>query len=87
MRIVGVTSFEGPEALQVLEVPEPHPGSGEVRIKVHTATMNATDVGLRQGHQGHPLPERAEHPMCPAGIISEVAPGTGRQGLRARPGD
>lgn len=22
--------------------------------------MNATDVGLRQGHQGYPLPERAE---------------------------
>ena len=82
MRIVGVTSFGGPEALQVLEVPEPHPGPGEVRVRVHAATVNATDVGLRQGHQGYPLPARAE-PYVPgmeaAGVISEVSPDSGWQ--------
>jgi NADPH:quinone reductase-like Zn-dependent oxidoreductase len=69
MRIVGVTSFGGPEALQVLEVPEPHPGPGEVRIRVHAATVNATDVGLREGHQGFPLPEQAAqaHRLLEAG--------------------
>lgn len=78
MRIIGVTSFGGPEALQLLDVPEPHPGPGQVRIRVHAATVNATDIGLREGHQGFPLPERAE-PFVPgmeaAGVISEVGPG------------
>ena len=31
MRVIGVESFGGPEALAVHEVPEPHPGPGEVR--------------------------------------------------------
>jgi NADPH:quinone reductase-like Zn-dependent oxidoreductase len=77
MRIVGVTSFGGPEKLQIMDVPEPHPGPGEVRIRVHAATVNATDIGLREGYQGFPLPERAE-PYVPgteaAGVISEVGP-------------
>jgi NADPH:quinone reductase-like Zn-dependent oxidoreductase len=33
-----VTSFERPQELQVLDVPEPHPSPGEVRIRVQTAT-------------------------------------------------
>ena len=65
MRIIGVTSFGGPEKLQVLDVPEPHPGPGEVRIRVHAATVNLTDIGLRQGYQGFPVPERAD-PMSRA---------------------
>lgn len=82
MRIIGVTSFGGPEKLQVLDVPEPHPGPGEVRIRVHAATVNLTDIGLRQGYQGFPVPERAE-PYVPgteaAGVISEVGPGVSWQ--------
>lgn len=78
MRIVGVTTFGGPERLQLLEAPEPHAGPGEVRIRVHAATINPTDVGLRQGYQGYQLPGRAE-PYVPgmeaAGVISEVGPG------------
>jgi NADPH2:quinone reductase len=82
MRIVGVTSFGGPEKLQVLDVPEPHPGPGEVRIRVQAATVNPTDIGLREGQQGFPLPERAE-PYVPgteaAGVISEVGDGVSWQ--------
>jgi NADPH:quinone reductase-like Zn-dependent oxidoreductase len=82
MRIVGVTSFGGPEKLQVLDVPEPHPGAGEVRIRIHAATVNATDIGLRKGYQGFPVPGRAE-PYVPgmeaAGVISEVGDGVSWQ--------
>ena len=78
LRVVGVTSFGGPEKLQVLDVPEPHPGPGEVRIRVHAATVNATDIGLREGYQGYRLPERPA-PYVPgmeaAGVVSEVGPG------------
>src|SRR5258708_37863213 len=64
MRIVGVTTFGGPERLQLLEAPEPHAGPGEVRIRVHAATINPTDVGLRQGCQGYQLPGRGA-PLVP----------------------
>ena len=49
MRAIGVTEFGGPENLQVLDVPEPHAGPGEVRIRVHAAAVNPTDSGLRAG--------------------------------------
>ncbi len=49
MRVVGVMDFGGPEQLQVLEVPTPQPGPGEVRIRVLGAAVNPTDIALRSG--------------------------------------
>ena len=42
MRGVGVIEFGGPEALQVVELPEVHAGPGQVRLRVHAATVNPT---------------------------------------------
>jgi len=55
MRAIGVTTFGGPDQLQVLDLPVPQPGPGEVRIRVHAATVNPTDTNLVAGayHQGH----------------------------------
>lgn len=82
MRAIGVTSFGGPEKLRVLDVPEPHPGPGEVRIRVHAATVNATDIGLREGYQLYHLQERPEGyvpGMEAAGVVSEAGPGVSWQ--------
>lgn len=49
MRAVGVIEFGGPDALQVVELPEVHAGRGEVRIRVYAASVNPTDIGLRSG--------------------------------------
>ena len=49
MRAVGVTRFGGPEVLDVVDIPEPIPSSGEVRIRVHGAAVNPTDTGFRSG--------------------------------------
>ena len=79
MRAIGVTEFGGPENLQVLDVPEPHAGPGEVRIRVHAAAVNPTDSGLRAGryaarHTGQP------GPFIPgadaAGVVDEVGEGS-----------
>ncbi|MEJ2187580.1 MAG: NADP-dependent oxidoreductase [Gemmatimonadota bacterium] len=51
MRAVGVIEFGGPDALQVVELPEVHAGRGEVRIRVHAASVNPTDIGLRSGRR------------------------------------
>jgi NADPH:quinone reductase-like Zn-dependent oxidoreductase len=49
MRAVGVSTFGGPEVLEVVELPVPEPGEGEVRVAVAAATVNPTDIGLRGG--------------------------------------
>lgn len=78
MRVVGVMAFGGPEALQVLDVPDPSPGPGEVRIRVHAATVNPTDTYLRNGTYAKRLRDR-QPPFVPgmdaAGIVDALGEG------------
>lgn len=77
MRVVGVEEFGGPEALKVFEVPSPEPGPGEVRIRVHAATVNPTDTLFRAGAQAGNL-RKPEPPFIPgmdaAGVIDALGP-------------
>lgn len=80
MKAIGVFDFGGPEALRVLDLPEPQAGPGEVRIRVHAAAVNPTDVLLRTGGHAVRMPGR-EPPFVPgmdaAGVIDQVGPGAG----------
>lgn len=49
MRAVVVQEFGGPEVLQIIEIPTPEPGPGEVLIKVAGASLNFADVMVRAG--------------------------------------
>ncbi|MFE6335100.1 NADP-dependent oxidoreductase [Streptomyces sp. NPDC057798] len=49
MRAAVVTSFGGPEAVEVVETAVPEPGAGQIRIKVAAAALNPVDAGVRQG--------------------------------------
>lgn len=49
MRAVGINVFGGSEALEVLEVAEPEPGPGEVRVRLTFAGVNFIDVYMRSG--------------------------------------
>ena len=78
MRAVGLFTFGGPEVLQVVDLPAVQAGQGEVRIRVHAATVNPTDVGTRNGSRAEM--QKADPPpyvpgMEAAGIIDEVGPG------------
>ncbi|HLH45544.1 MAG TPA: NADP-dependent oxidoreductase [Acidimicrobiales bacterium] len=79
MRVVGVETFGGPEVLRVFEVPEPLAGPGEVRIRVHAATVNPADVGFRAGAYGDRLTEGRRPPYVPgmeaAGVVDQVGEG------------
>jgi NADPH:quinone reductase len=48
MRAVQIDEFGGPEVLQVVEVPKPSPGDGEVLIDVSVAGMNFADTHQRE---------------------------------------
>ena len=83
MRAIGVHEFGGPEKLQVLDLPEPHPGPGEVRIRVHGATVNPTDTNLREGIYAQRSGDTSPGPHVPgadaAGVVSEVGEGVDLQ--------
>ncbi|HVX21900.1 MAG TPA: NADP-dependent oxidoreductase [Acidimicrobiales bacterium] len=78
MKAIGVTEWGGPEALQVLDLPDPVTGPGEVRIRVHAATVNPTDTGLRAGARADQLKEWPP-PYIPgmevAGVLEEIGEG------------
>jgi len=78
MRAVGLFTHGAPEVLQVVDVPDVHAGPGEVRIRVHAATVNPTDVAVRNGTRAER--QKADPPpyvpgMEAAGIIDEVGAG------------
>ncbi|WP_448071259.1 quinone oxidoreductase family protein [Georgenia yuyongxinii] len=80
MRAIGVTEFGGPDKLEVVDLPEPHAGRGEVRVRVHAATVNPTDTGLRAGLRAQALQQAGLRPpyvpgMELAGEIDEVGDG------------
>ena len=80
MRGVGVMEFGGPEALQVVELPEVHAGPGEVRLRVYAATVNPTDTFVRGGARADALRASGPPPYIPgmdaAGVVDEVGEGT-----------
>lgn len=77
MRAVGFTEFGGPEVLQVLELPAPDVGPGEIRIRVHAATVNAVDALQRSGVARSP---DAQPPFVPgmeaSGVVDQIGTGT-----------
>jgi NADPH:quinone reductase len=77
MKAIGLVEFGGPEVLKVVDLPTPRPARGEVRIRVHAATVNPTDIGLRTGVQQARM-TNLQPPYVPgmdaAGIIDAVGP-------------
>lgn len=49
MKAVAFTEFGGPEVLRVLELPEPHAGPGQVRVRVKAAGVQPYDAAVRAG--------------------------------------
>ncbi len=49
MRAVIARGYGGPEVLEVIEVPVPRPGPGQVLIRVRAATVNPVDLVTRSG--------------------------------------
>jgi NADPH:quinone reductase-like Zn-dependent oxidoreductase len=73
MKAVEFSRFGGPEVLEIVDLPEPHPGPGEVRIAVRAAGVNASDWKKRQGLMDQELPQTMGHEA--AGIVDELGDG------------
>ena len=79
MRAIGVNQYGGPDALEVVELPEPHAGPGQVRLRVRAAAVNPTDTLARDGSRAER--QRKDPPpyvpgMDAAGEVDEIGEGT-----------
>lgn len=81
MKSIVVSTYGGPEVLRQVDADEPHAGVGEVRVRVHAATVNPADVLLRIGDIDDALRASGLTPpyrpgMEVAGFVDEVGPDT-----------
>ncbi len=78
MRAIGVMVHGGPEALEVVDVPEVHAGPGQIRLQVRATAVNPTDTMARNGSRAEQ--QKVDPPpyvpgMDAAGVIDEVGAG------------
>lgn len=72
------------DVLQIGDVPTPEPGSGEVRVKVHTSGVNPSDWKTRKGGlRGMIAPLIIPH-SDGAGVVDSVGPGVDRARIGQR---
>jgi NADPH:quinone reductase len=86
MKAIVIHQYGPPDVLKYEEVPQPDPRAGEIRIRIHAATVNRVlDVSLRAGKEG------ARGPVLPlipgvdcAGVVDAVGAGVTRwrKGMR-----
>jgi putative PIG3 family NAD(P)H quinone oxidoreductase len=75
VRAVVITRPGGPEVLELQEVEDPRPGTGEVVLDVASTAVNRADLLQRQGRYPPP-PGASELPgLEAAGVVSEVGQG------------
>lgn len=79
MRAVGANRYGGPEVLEVVELPDPKPGEGQVLVRVHAAAVNPTDTYVRTGDRARVQATQSPFPYVPgmdvAGVLAAVGPG------------
>jgi NADPH:quinone reductase-like Zn-dependent oxidoreductase len=73
MKAARFSRFGGPEVLEIVDLPDPRPGSGQVRIAVRAAGVNASDWKKRQGLMDQDLPQTMGYEA--AGIVDELGDG------------
>lgn len=85
MRVAEVTEYGPPEVVGIAERPDPRPGVGELRVRVHAACVGAADSAARSGSPwfarlafGLRAPRRSVLGSDFAGVVDEVGPGVTR---------
>jgi NADPH:quinone reductase-like Zn-dependent oxidoreductase len=73
MKSVQFRRFGGPEVLEMVDLPDPHPGPGQIRIAVRAAGVNASDWKKRRGLMDTVLPQTLGYEA--AGIVDELGEG------------
>jgi NADPH:quinone reductase-like Zn-dependent oxidoreductase len=73
MRAAQFSQFGGPEVLEIVELPDPHPAAGQIRVAVRAAAINPVDWKVRSGMMGGDLPQTTGREV--AGVVDEIGEG------------
>ena len=77
MRAVQITTLDGPSAVQVVDVPEPEPGPGDVLVDVHVSGVTFPEVLQSRGQ----YQVKPDLPFIPgsevAGVVRSAPEGSG----------
>jgi NADPH:quinone reductase-like Zn-dependent oxidoreductase len=75
MKAARFAQYGGPEVLEIVDLPDPHPGPGQVRLAVRAVGISASDPKLRAGTLsfGAPLPSTTGAEV--AGVVDELGEG------------
>ena len=73
MRGIQFSQFGGPEVLELVELPDPEPGPGQIRVAVCAAAVNPIDWKVRSGAMGGDLPKRTGQEV--AGVVDRLGDG------------
>ncbi len=75
MRAIGLNIHGDPDVLKVIDIPEVHANTGQLRLRVHAAAVNPTDILARNGSRAEQ--QRVDPPpyvpgMDVAGIVDQI---------------
>ena len=77
MKAIQFDQYGGPEVLHVAGTPDPHPGPGQVRLKIRAIGVNPFELKVRSGAMQSMMPTK--FPSIPgnevAGVVDEVGAG------------
>ncbi len=75
MKAITLTTFGGPNAFELRDVPKPVPGAGQVLVRVHATSINPLDFQVRRGDYPDlvPLPAITGHDV--SGVVEAIGPG------------
>ena len=73
MKGIQFSQFGGPEVLELVELPDPEPGPGQIRVAVRAAGVNPIDWKVRSGAMGGDLPKRTGQEV--SGVVDELGDG------------
>jgi NADPH:quinone reductase-like Zn-dependent oxidoreductase len=73
MRAIQYRRFGGPDVLELVEVPDPQPGPGQVRVAVRAVGVNPIDWKMRSGMMGGELPQTTGREA--AGVVDAIGEG------------
>jgi len=73
MKAIQFHEFGGPEVLELVELPDPEPAAGQIRVRVRAAGINPIDWKVRRGAMGGDLPKRTGQEV--AGVVDALGEG------------
>jgi NADPH:quinone reductase-like Zn-dependent oxidoreductase len=85
MKAVRVHNYGGPDVLRFEDAPRPTPGSGELLIRVHAASVNPIDWKVRAGYMKDYIP--LPLPFIPGWDVSGVVEAVGSGVTKFKKGD